>query len=175
MLPERLLSYVVRAGDIVPGYLTARDEPWVRVVLDEIDALVGERIGTVEAAWDARILPRARSSGARPRAAAAVFHVVRRRHAASVRAAARPLEIRMAVFEAASGGAARGEAIARAAQQLGIAECDVVRGLFADRASERRLGAPEAPLSPREIVEAHNLALVQGFLLRAEEVSVEVR
>ncbi len=159
----------------MPGYLTARDEPWVRVLLEEIDVRVGDTVSRLESEWESRILPRVRSLGARPRAAMAAYHVLRRRYASAVHAAAKPAEIRLAVFEEAARGLPRDEAIARAVSRLGISEVELLDGMFADRAAERRLRAPECALSPKEVTEAHNLALVQGFLLRAEEISVDVR
>ena len=41
MLPEALLRYSVRDGRIVPHYLTERDHPWLRGLIDEHDRFVG--------------------------------------------------------------------------------------------------------------------------------------
>jgi predicted nuclease of restriction endonuclease-like RecB superfamily len=92
-----------------------------------------------------------------------------------VHAAAKPAEIRLAVFDAVARGLVRDEAIADAAARLEIQACEVLDGLFADRVAERKVRSAEAAIAPKALCEAHNLALVQGVLLRAQEVTVDVR
>src|SRR5262249_23082656 len=69
----------------------------------------------------------------------------------------------------------RSEVLGRAASTLGIRPEEITDGLFADRPSERRIVAPDHEPSTREIVERHNLALLQGLLLRSEHMVVHVQ
>jgi predicted nuclease of restriction endonuclease-like RecB superfamily len=69
----------------------------------------------------------------------------------------------------------RGEALATAANELGIDPTTIESHLFADRARARKLVAPRAPASPSELGAAYNLALVQALLGRSTEVVAVVR
>jgi predicted nuclease of restriction endonuclease-like RecB superfamily len=170
MIPEKLLT-VENAGDgRRPRWLSARDEVWVRLLLDELDGLGGcsvehaERIGSVPVV------------GAPARAAAAMRLVLARFRSSEVVAVAPPVVVRRAVFEeAAREGATRDDAIARAAASLGIAPADVVPALYADRPGARRVVVGPTMPSPREAIELYHLALLQGLLYRSELLVVRCR
>ncbi|HMI82851.1 MAG TPA: DUF790 family protein, partial [Polyangiaceae bacterium] len=84
-------------------------------------------------------------------------------------------EIRRVVFElGATRATPRDEVIRRAAKILNISPEQVSERLFADSASERRLSAPAEEPTPYAIIDAHNFALAQEFLLRSEEVVMHV-
>ncbi len=170
MFPEKLLSVDNLGGVVRPRWLSARDEVWVRKLIDELDGLAG---CTVE---DADRAAREPLVGAPPRAAAALRLVLRRFHRSSVSAPAAPPSVRRAVFdEAARPGATRDEALSRAAAALGIQVSEVIPALYADRPGARRILAPESLPSPREAIELYHLALLQGLLFRSESLVVEVR
>jgi len=63
-----LLSFEVRDGEIMPRYLGSRDRPWMRALVDEIDAFVGEPISRLDDAWASAIAPRLLAQGAPRRA-----------------------------------------------------------------------------------------------------------
>ncbi|HKQ69026.1 MAG TPA: DUF790 family protein [Polyangiaceae bacterium] len=175
MLPHNLLAYSVRDDIVVPRYLTARDEVWVRVLTDELDALVGRKMVDVDRVLKQR-LPRLAAQHGVPRPAVeAVRHVLLKEWRTEIRAAVPPIEIRRTVFElAGQSQASHDEVLADAAAKLGIRVEQVVEGLFADRASERRLVGPSHELAPSRVLELYNLALVQGLLLRSEHVVARV-
>jgi predicted nuclease of restriction endonuclease-like RecB superfamily len=88
-----------------------------------------------------------------------------------------PPRVRAVVFEEARVDARfdRVAALQRAARSLEASADVVERALFADRPCRRRIDAPVHTLSAAAAVEAYNLALVQGLLLRCEHVTVQVR
>ena len=180
MLPAALLS--TTTGDAartfaVPRYLTARDEPWVRAALDEFDAFVGRTVAERDAALPGRVRAIAREHGVSPRAADGVAHVLRRRFKAVVQSPIPPAEARRVAFEESGRDEVfdRDAALGRAAARLAATPEDVERALFADRPAARRVTPPAAAQTAIEIVEAYNLALVQGLLLASVEVTVDLR
>ena len=111
------------------------------------------------------------------RAADGVTRVLSRRFKAKVDTSLDPVEVRATVFEEAGRDARfdRAAALARAETRLGAPVSEIVRALFADREAARRIVAPGMPPSAPDVVEAYNLALLQGLILRSERVTVDVR
>jgi predicted nuclease of restriction endonuclease-like RecB superfamily len=174
LLPAALLSLDAVGDGFAPRYLRSRDEVWIRSAAGEYADLVGQPRAAVERAWADRIEPALRAAGASRFAALGVKHILDRAHRSEVRAAAPPERIREIVFPLAARGGSREEVFARAGEALGIAAGEVDAGLFADRAGAQILAAPRVDTSPGELALAYNLALVQGLLLRAERVRVDV-
>ena len=171
-----LLSFEVRDGEIMPRCLGSRDLPWVRALVDEIDAFVGEPISRLDDAWASAIAPRLLAQGAPRRALDGALAVLRQRYVARIRAVARPAELRAALFEeAAISPGAEDAALARASAWLSLAPEIVLRDLFADLPGARIIVAPEIPVSPDALILGYNLALVQGLLLRATSLVAHVR
>ncbi len=178
MLPTDLLCIALGEGArAAPRYLTARDEVWMRRVLDAFDGYVGRTVAERDAAIPGIVREIARAHGVANRAADGVAHVLRRQFKTKVNSATDPVETRRVVFEEAARDDVfdRARALARAADLLGATVPAIERALFADRPGARQIVAPAAPPSPLEAIEAYNLALVQGLLLRSERVVVEVR
>jgi predicted nuclease of restriction endonuclease-like RecB superfamily len=175
LLASSLLDARVHGGCVVPRYLTERDEVWVRELVAELDGLVGRAARDVDRALSDRIVPRACASGASPRAARAMAHVCSRHWPLRTVSPLPPQRVRRIVFEAAAQAATRDEALAVASERLGASREDVLASLFADRPEERRLCAPPAPPSTRELVLRYNLSLLQGLLLRATGVDILAR
>ena len=175
MRPPALLAYALRDGMVHPHYLTPRDEPWIRLLINELDALVGRTRGDV-----ARILgdkmPEIAARHDVPIAAVrGVRHLLERLWLARPVAGVPSREIRRVVFELGSNPATpRDEVLRRAARVLGIKTEQVSEGMFADNSSERRLSAPREEPAPRDLIDSYNLELVQEFLLRSEEVVLHV-
>jgi hypothetical protein len=178
LLPAELLVVTSRSdGRASPRYLTGRDEPWVRIVMDGFDAYVGRTVGQRDAELPADIRNVAREHGVSRRGAEGVAHVLGRRYSTRVDAPRPPSQLRAIVFEEAARDELfdRAETLARASARLGLLGREIEDALFADRPERRRVVAPPAAWTAAEVIEAYNLALVQGLLLRCEHVSVEVR
>ncbi len=174
MLPASQLAFSVERGRIVPHFLTAKDEVWVRRLLDDIPAFAGRRVADWDRACAHDLIRDAVHLGARPRSAAGMLRVAGRAWRTHVDAPQKPASIRRIVFEQVAGAPTREAGLARAAALLGLATESVEAALFADRSPLRRLIAPAAWPSPRALCETYNLCLVQGLLLRAREVVTHV-
>ncbi len=177
MLPTELLSLVTREERVTPRYLTEADAPWVQSMVDVASRFVGRTAGE----RDRALLPRVRSiaweRGAPLPAAEGVAYVLERAYGSRVVSAVPPERVRAVVFEESARDAAldRNAVLARAAARLAVDADEVERSLFADRASARIVLPPEAPLAAGAVIEAYNVALVQGLLARSESVRVDVR
>lgn len=176
MLPAHQLSLEQSEGHATPRYLTPRDEVWLRAVLDAFDAFVGRTVAQRDEGLPARVRQIARQHGVPERVVDGVMTVLMRKYKTTVVAAVDPVVARrVAIAEAAANRAPdRHAALARAAARLNVSMADVAKAVFADRASARVISAAPT-LSAAEAVEAYNLALVQGLLLRSEVVVVHVR
>ncbi len=182
MLPHSLLSLESQPHSralnecFVPRYLTSRDEVWVARALAEVADLEGEPDAVVQEAWQSRIDPTLRRMGARKAAVLGIKLIVDRLQARHVAAAADPRRIREIVF-GFSGQArsrSRDEILECSANALLLSPREVEDGLFADREGARRRGGLPLGLGPTALVEKYNLALVQGLLLRAKHVAVDL-
>jgi uncharacterized protein len=175
MLPRSLLAYSLRDGTLVPHYLTPRDEPWIGLLINELDALVGRTRGDA-----ARILahkmPQIAAQHDTPIAAVrGVRHLLERLWLAQPAAGVPSREIRRVVFELGRDRTTpRDEVLRRAARILGIKPEQVSEGLFADNSSERRLSAPIEEPTARDLVDSYNLRLVQELLLHSEHIVLHV-
>jgi predicted nuclease of restriction endonuclease-like RecB superfamily len=184
MLPLHLLAYSLRDGTLHPHYLTPRDAPWVRLLIDELDALTGRTQGDATRILSPKSQQIAADYATPVAAVRAVQHILQgvwRAHPATSPASAfrsarvSSRKIRRVVFElGADASTPREEVIRRAAKVLKISAEQVSEKLFADKASERRLSAPLEEPSPYAIIDAHNFGLVREFLLRSEGVVVNV-
>jgi len=171
-----LLSYGLRDDTVVPRYLTHRDEVWVRELMAELDALVGRTQGEADHALGEKLARFAAVHGAPLSAVGAVRHLLQKLWRAEVDSPVPPAEIRRVIFELAADPTVEREQLWNcAAATLGVRREQVAASLFADRPSERRLVAPREEASVQAVVEMHNLALVQGLLMRSEHVVAFVR
>lgn len=164
-------------GRCAPRYLRTRDEVWIARAIQETLDLAGSREADIEEAWVSRILPSLRAMGARKVAALGIKLVLERLTTREVSAPADPRRIREIVFRYAAQRPARPreQNIVSAANALLLTPEEVERGLFADRAGERIRKPLPPDVTPASLIEKYNLALVQGVLLRAEWVSVELK
>ncbi len=180
MLPaDQLLvtSREGRPGRASPRYLSARDEVWVRAVVDAFDAFVGRSVGERDRELPDRVRAIAREHGVSSRAADGVAHVLSRRFKSEVATPLDPTSVRALTFEEAARDEQfdRDSALGSAAARLTVSVEELTHALFADRPERRRIVAPPSPATAAEIVESYNLALVQGLLVRSERVTVDVR
>jgi uncharacterized protein len=176
LLPAHQIPLEQSDGFATPRYLTSRDEVWMRAVLDVFDAFVGRNVGERDEQLPPRVRRIARDHGVTERVIDGVIAVLMRKYQTRVVAAVGPVAARKVVFTESAKNMEpdRDSAIARAATQLNVSPLDLERALFADRAAARIVSAAPS-LSAADAVEAYNLALVQGLLLRSEVVTVHVR
>ena len=175
LLPEPLLRYAERDTEALPAWLTSRDEVWIRALAEAWDGFVGAPQSHLDAAFEARVLPRCKAIGAPTIAALGMKHVIDRFYPRAIKAAGRPCEVRQTLFGQAASGLAREEAIASTAGILAISCEDVLSSLFADRSGARVLDPAKDLPPPCELVGLYNLALLQGLLQRAVVLRVRAR
>lgn len=175
MLPNRLLDFErTEDGRIVPRWLGARDEPWLRELVAEAMAAHGLPAGDVDERILEAVVPTARRHRIGRRSVEAVWTVERRRWTTKIDSPVAPSLIRRTLFELAA-ERPREEALATTAAVLGIEGARIEDLLFADRAHARLLIAPATPSTMASLVDGHNLAVVQTLLGRATEVTATVR
>ena len=160
-------------------YLGAQDEPWLRVLVAEMQRFEGRRRRELcerlaePLPCDAPYFKR--------RAATRVLLRMWNRAGASGGAAAgdagapRPVALRAALFGAAAASAGPRAAVeAEVAARLGVTPDALARSLFADLPGEREVRAPDPIPTPAEIALQTNLALAQTVVMRASHVSLRV-
>ena len=150
-------------------YFSFRDESWLRGLLDECARLAGGTLGELHERLKEPLAVPA------PRAKLRVaVEVLERLLPESSKRSPAPREVRTRAFrKAASGDASRREVVDSVAADLGVDAAVVEQSLFADLASQRRIGALPLELSPRRLAVLGNQALVHTFLKRA--VTVRIR
>lgn len=170
MLPAYLLSCRAEPGGVaVPDYLSARDYPWLRELLDTYAQLAGRR----RRALVNRLRDPLSLDSPRHKRLAAML-VLDRMTDASPRPAVRPSQARAAVFAAAASScASAAEITGRVAADLGVTTEQLERALLADIPAERIVGEL-GPCSPVELALRCNLALAQGFVRRSSKVHLEL-
>ena len=175
MLPLSLLAYDLCDGVAFPRYLTPRDEPWIHLLINELDALVGRTQGDAASILGSKTAEIAAHHGVPVAAVRGVRHLLERLWRERPAAGVPSREIRRVVFELGADPATpRDDVLRRAARILGIKPEQVSEGMFADSSSERRLSAPREEPLPRDLIDEYNLALIQGFLLRSEQIVLHV-
>jgi predicted nuclease of restriction endonuclease-like RecB superfamily len=175
MLPDRLLSYDrTDDGRILPRWLGARDEVWLRELAAEADAAAGRPTGEVDERVVDVVASRARAHGAGRRVVEGVWFVERKRWKTCVDCPVPPERIRRVLFDLAAERPVP-EALTAASAELGLAENVLREKLFADRQHLRTLVPPSQLPSPEELAARYNLALVQSFAVRSAELGAVVR
>lgn len=177
MLSEKLLAFERRGGSIMPRFLTAGDEVWVRSLLDAARAQEGRREEDARAGMDAAVREISKSQRVSSTAVSGMRLVLEASFPARTRASVPPRDARRALFEA---GARAGpfridDAAAAAARKMGCSRDEVMESAYADFPGERIIASASPVPNPCELVQSYNLALVQGLLLRSSRVTVRVR
>ncbi len=170
MLPERLLDLDLDGDTVRPRYVTTRGHLWVQALLDRLAACEGQPRPEVE-----RRLERGPRQGESWFAWRAMCALMLRRHGFEVRACARPLLLRQALFcqaGIADPGEPRHGVLASAAATLEVSPRELERDLYADIPAARVLRPLAEPAGVDEVIEAYNLALAQGLARRAEQLRV---
>ena len=170
MLPQTLLraSAHLEGDRIVPHYFTARDELWLRAVMDEYARYAGRKQSELHERLREPLATRT-PRGKLGIAIAVLDAMSRVRPSAAVP----PKEARAALFHAAAGGP-RAEVVSSVAASLAVTAVELEAALFADLSSERRVGELPASLAPSQLALDANLAIVTSLVRRAAHVRIAV-
>jgi uncharacterized protein len=170
LLPLTLarLSSQVGPGQLVLHYLTERDHPWLRALIDEYEGGIGSK--------QSDLLSRLKEPLTIPAPKAKqrlAVEVLQRLTDTRAKAAVPPREARWTAFTAAAAATApREETLGVAAEQLGVDVESLETALFADLRSERAASPSSVDLSPERIAHEANLRLVSSWMQRARSVRI---
>jgi uncharacterized protein len=169
LLPEAAIPARIHSGRVLPVFLDERDQPWLHVLIDEVDRFRGRALR--------ELLQRLREPlpctvpHFKLRAAA---QLLLRMGNAEIKSEISPAEAREALFveAAVQAGKPRTVIVAAAAATLGLAPAALERALFADLPGERIFTGPSSPVSPHEVALRVNQLIARSLLFRASRVRI---
>ena len=169
MLPEAAIPARLDRGRILPSFLDERDQPWLHVLIDEVDRFRGRPLRELQQRLR-EPLPCA-TPHFKLRAAT---QLLLRLGNSEIKSEVSPAEAREALFvEAATQtGKPRTTILAAAASTLGLAPAALERALFADLPGERVFTGPDSPLSPHEVALRVNQLIARSLLFHASRVRI---
>ena len=169
MLPEAMIPARLDHGRILPTFLDERDQPWLHVLIDEVDRFRGRPLRELQQ----RLREPLPCATPHFKARAAVQLLLRLGNA-EIKSEVSPAEARETLFvEAAQQtGKPRAAIVVAAASALGLAPAALERALFADLPGERIFIGPESPLSPHEVALRVNQLIARSLLFRASRVRI---
>lgn len=174
MLSEQYLNYDEGAGGrLHPRWLTALDDDWLDELANAACAITDCTVEEADTRVFEQVCDRVGRQGVSRRLIEAIWLVERRRWQKQVVAPIVPERLRRLLFDkSAEVGASA--AIGIVARDLDLEEHLLRSALFADRPSARRLVPPRELPTKRLLRERFNLALLDGFVVRASELVARV-
>jgi len=169
LLPEAAIPARLDRGRILPSFLDERDQPWLHVLIDEMDRFCGRPLRELQQ----RLREPLPCATPHFKLRAAV-HLLLRLGNSEIKSEVSPAEAREALFvEAATQtGKPRATILATAASTLGLAPAALERALFADLPGERVFTGPDSPLSPHEVALRVNQLIARSLLFHASRVRI---
>jgi predicted nuclease of restriction endonuclease-like RecB superfamily len=156
--------------ELVPGYLTERDHPWLLALIEVYDRFVGRPRQEL----DAR-LREPLAAPCSPRSWAVAVRVLDRMYRSRIASALPPPAARAALFGAAAERIQTAVAVLhRVAQELRVSPRELGTALFADVPAMRLLTGPEDPPSATEVALLANEEIVRRLVFRAAGVRIRV-
>ena len=170
MLPESAIPFRIVGGQVLPAFLDARDIPWLRVLVEEVDRFRALPVR--------ELLERLRQPlpcATPPFKLRAAIAVVLRLWKSELCAKAPPEKAREILFCAAAAYIERDRAaaFAEAGQALAVAPADIERALFADLPGEKLVCAPARIPSANEIALRTNQLILRSLLFHARRVRIK--
>jgi hypothetical protein len=169
LLPEAAIPARLDRGRILPSFLDERDQPWLHVLIDEVDRFRGRPLRELQQ----RLREPLPCATPHFKLRAAVQLLLRLGNS-EIESEVSPPEAREALFveAAAQTGKPRTTILAAAASTLGLAPAALERALFADLAGERVFSGPDSPVSPHEVALRVNQLIARSLLFRASRVRI---
>ncbi|MCP3915034.1 MAG: DUF790 family protein [bacterium] len=157
----------VRDGIVLPQWFTERDHPWIRDLIETYTTFVG----APRQVLDERLARSSDGPCSTPgwRIAA---HVLDKLFQSEIVSAAEPRVVRAVVFRTSATRPPREEALARAAEELGISIESVESSMLADLPGERRIRPPDEPVHASTVALRCNLAIAQAALKHSSHVAI---
>ena len=170
MLPESAIPFRIDGGRVLPGFLDARDVPWLRVLVEEIDRFRAMPMRDLLERLR-QPLPCATPHFKRRAAVAVLLRLWKSELDAKVP----PEKAREVVFcaRAAQPEATRSAALQVASSTLGVDLASIERSLFADLPGEKLVCAPAVIQSPNDIALRTNQLIIRSLLFHARRVRIK--
>jgi uncharacterized protein len=168
LLPESTLPFRIDHGRVLPGFLDARDVPWLRVLVEEVDRFRSRPMRDLHERLR-QPLPCATPHFKRRAAVAVLLRLWK----SAIDAAVPPEKARELLFCARAAHPTRALALQAAAATVGVDVTSLERSLFADLPGERLVSAPEVVPSPDEIALRTNQLIVRSLLFHARRVRIK--
>jgi predicted nuclease of restriction endonuclease-like RecB superfamily len=168
-LRSRDLPFTLAGDEVVPMWLSDRDRPWLRDLLDEVEAAAGHRLTALRRRWRRQ----GRDARAGPRRAILehlLLHTVLLQERPPSRRALREL-----VFALGANGVEPSQALAQAAAQLGIPQERIQEELFADLPMARRVPRLTTRPDASQLLWLGNRLLAQGLLQNVQAATLRLR
>lgn len=162
-------------GIVVPSFLGERDVPWLRRLLECVDAHVGRSRRELKERLREGIEGAPASSLQLAAGVIALASSTLPRTRAKGERGLTPRAARRAAFLAMAHLGVRSAALAEAADGLGVRSEDVEAVLFADAPDERLVPPVPEDLGPSVLLSRSNLALVRVLLGKARRVTIRLR
>jgi predicted nuclease of restriction endonuclease-like RecB superfamily len=168
LLPESSIPFRILDGRVLPAFLDARDIPWLRVLVEEVDRFralpVRELLERLHQPFPCATPP------FKLRAAIAV---VMRLWKSEIDAKVAPEKARECLFCAAAGQTDRSAAFAAASQALALTPDEIERALFADLPGEKLVCAPANIPSTNDLALRTNQLMLRSLLFHARRVRIK--
>lgn len=167
-LPTRLLAFTATDGELVPAWLTDRDRPWLRDLVEGSRSFIDSPLADLTRHW--------RVSDGDPRAGRrqAIAQHVLAKLLQPTRRGSRRAAMRQQLFAMVASGVHRQNALRDVATAHNLTEEQLQQSLYEDLPTNRLLAWPDTNLEPATLALHANLALVRGMLRHAERVQLEV-
>jgi predicted nuclease of restriction endonuclease-like RecB superfamily len=170
LLPESAIPFRIVGGRVLPAFLDARDVPWLRVLVEEVDRFRALPVR--------ELLERLRQPlpcATPPFKLRAAIAVVMRLWKSELDAKVPPEKAREILFCAAADQTEtnRSSALAAASEALALAPSEVERALFADLPGEKLVAAPAQIPSANDIALRTNQLILRGLLFHARRVRIK--
>ncbi len=173
MLPAERIQVRIVGSEAVPVWLGAEDHPWLRALIDDFARLDGRPYR--EAAAFLREPSRAPAPAGKRRMAVWVLQDLCTRDRPPLDASALRDAVAVEAQQARDADRFdRSAVLAAGAERLGLSAAAADEHLFADLPGERRLRSPDPLPDPHTLATRTNLALAQGLLRLASEVTIEI-
>ena len=169
MLPEAVIPARCDRGRILPAFLDERDQPWLHVLIDEVDRFCGRPLRELQQRLR-EPLPCAAPHFKLRAAVQLLLHLGN----SEIKCEISPADARETLFveAAVQAGKPRTAILAAAAATLGLAPAALERALFADLPGERIFSGPDSPVSPHELALRVNQLIARSLLFRASRVRI---
>lgn len=174
MLPADRIQVRISGSEAAPVWLGAEDHVWLRALIDDFARLDGRPYREVVTFLQEP--PRTPAPAGKRRMATWTLQGLCARAQPPLDASSLRDAVAVEAQSARDAGRFdRSEAIAAGARRLGLSAAAAEEHMFADLPGERCLRVPEALPDPHALAVGTNLALAQGLLRLASEVTIEIR